>query len=116
MELDIRNVGEAWELLQAPCDFAVLTLRCQDDCKERSAGLTAEELVIGVAKLQGEMRGLKASRGFRHAKSLDLMPRGMDVEDLTALRKVIKEQNHITQKLDKLDKSLEPRVKFTLEF
>ena len=44
------------------------------------------------------------------------MPRGMDVEDLTALRKVIKEQNHITQKLDKLDKSLEPRVKFTLEF
>ena len=44
---DIRNVGEAWELLQ-------------DDCKERSAGLTAEELVIGVAKLQGEALRIQA--------------------------------------------------------
>ncbi|CAK8991314.1 unnamed protein product [Durusdinium trenchii] len=48
MELDIRNVGEAWDLLQ-------------DECKDRSGGLTAEQLVTGVARLQGT------------AKSLDLM-------------------------------------------
>eukprot|EP00438_Fugacium_kawagutii_P008705 Skav236565 [mRNA] locus=scaffold1066:482436:484876:- [translate_table: standard] len=68
MELDIRNVGEAWELLQ-------------DDCKDRSGGLTAEQLVLGVARLQGT------------AKSLDLM-------------KVIKEQNSIKEKIDHVDKSL----------
>lgn len=66
MELDIRNVGEAWDLLQ-------------DECKDRSGGLTAEQLVTGVARLQGT------------AKSLDLM-------------KVIREQNHIHRKLDRLER------------
>jgi len=69
MELDIRDVSEAWELLQ-------------DDCNDRSGGLTAEQLVLGVARLQGT------------AKSLDLM-------------KVIKEQNSIKHKMDRLEKGVQ---------
>eukprot|EP00435_Cladocopium_sp_Y103_P047066 s894_g13.t1 len=69
MELDIRDVSEAWELLQ-------------DDCNDRTGGLTAEQLVLGVARLQGT------------AKSLDLM-------------KVIKEQNSIKQKMDRLEKGIQ---------
>eukprot|EP00434_Breviolum_minutum_P033127 symbB.v1.2.029312.t1/scaffold3193.1/size61566/7 len=68
MELDIRDVTEAWELLQ-------------DDCKDRSGGLTAEQLVKGVARLQGT------------AKSLDLM-------------KVIKEQTGMKFKIQKLDRGI----------
>ncbi|CAE7505743.1 Scn8a [Symbiodinium natans] len=51
MELDIRDVGEAWDLLQ-------------DSAQDKSGFLTAEQLVLGVAKLQGT------------AKSLDLQKLG----------------------------------------
>eukprot|EP00437_Effrenium_voratum_P049661 CAMPEP_0181531524 /NCGR_PEP_ID=MMETSP1110-20121109/72147_1 /TAXON_ID=174948 /ORGANISM="Symbiodinium sp., Strain CCMP421" /LENGTH=591 /DNA_ID=CAMNT_0023662601 /DNA_START=34 /DNA_END=1806 /DNA_ORIENTATION=+ len=66
MELDIQDVGEAWDLLQ-------------DNAKDKSGGLTAEQLVLGVAKLQGT------------AKSLDL-------------QKVIKEQQGMMRKVEKLQK------------
>mmetsp|Transcript_37803 Transcript_37803/g.77410 ORF Transcript_37803/g.77410 Transcript_37803/m.77410 type:complete len:147 (+) Transcript_37803:2-442(+) len=66
MELDIRDVGEAWDLLQ-------------DHAGDNSGGLTAEQLVLGVAKLQGT------------AKSLDL-------------QKVIKEQQGMMKKVEKLQK------------
>ncbi|CAE6919010.1 SCN8A [Symbiodinium sp. CCMP2592] len=66
MELDIRDVGEAWDLLQ-------------DQANDNSGGLTAEQLVLGVAKLQGT------------AKSLDL-------------QKVIKEQQGMMKKVEKLQK------------
>lgn len=66
MELDIQDVGEAWDLLQ-------------DNANDKSGGLTAEQLVLGVAKLQGT------------AKSLDL-------------QKVIKERQGMMRKVEKLQK------------
>ncbi|CAJ1366095.1 unnamed protein product [Effrenium voratum] len=68
MELDIRDVGECWELLQ-------------EDAKDRSGGLSAEQLVVGVAKLQGT------------AKSLDLM-------------KVIKVQESMMSKIHRLERDV----------